>query len=457
MGNHQALQNQLTLEYMTKVCKIYILLKLWCLINTLSYSESINAKSADLKDINDAISAASSGDTILIPEENATWNETLLIKKGITLKGKGIGLTIIISNLSEDDFLIVYEPDEPSLNEYFRITGFSFDCDGKSGGILLKNETTHIINKIRIDHNKIFDTDTSYVGGTSAGRGIKIKGTVYGVIDSNIFENCGKTIDSYGNFRDSWDNLTTDFGTVDNMYYEDNAVKTYGSIHSGGWGGRYCTRFNQYQLLRDGSGEESLVDAHGNQPSGVYSTMIVEAYRNTFTVADNCKFDHRGGKGIFFDNIIDKGGYSFRFIIREEYDDSISPTSNPTPQHVSSSYYWNNMVNGANANAIEAEDCCNALSENSEFWNLKPDYNGNSPGIGVGTYNEMQSITSCNEGDAFWVTDRGNWNSLGEDGVLYRCNGNNQWVEFYEPFTYPHPLRGKDSELDPPTRIRILD
>jgi hypothetical protein len=81
-------------------------------------------------------------------------------------------------------------------------------------------------------------------------------------------------------------------------------------------------------------------------------------------------------------------------------------------------------------------------------------YNGpacNKSGIGCGTYKEMQLIKICEEGVGFWVTEQENCQDISKyaginhtkniSGILYRCNSSNQWIPYYRPYIYPHPLR----------------
>jgi len=85
-------------------------------------------------------------------------------------------------------------------------------------------------------------------------------------------------IDSYGNDKSSWDNLTFSYGSADNIYYEDNTFTINNSPHMAGVGGRYCARFNTYT---SSAGLYPFADMHGNMGvSGNYSTMGAEIYGN---------------------------------------------------------------------------------------------------------------------------------------------------------------------------------
>jgi hypothetical protein len=71
-------------------------------------------------------------------------------------------------------------------------------------------------------------------------------------------------------------------------------------------------------------------------------------------------------------------------------------------------------------------------------------------GIGCGTLAQMNAVTTCTGGVGFWVTDQSCTSLSGMvgvspstpiDGTLYVCGDSNNWINFYAPFTYPHPLR----------------
>ena len=401
------------------------------------------AASASFSDVGAAISSAGYGDTVVVPAGAATWSNHLSIVKGITLQGAGAEATVITSNyaastgnsLDKVNFLIDYAPDAKSLadNVPFRITGFTFDFNNKCGGIVLNNHSTTAINKVRIDHNAIRNASSKVVGA----RAIEIGGTVYGVIDNNTFTGNRKSIDSYGLNEKSWNNLTFTFGSPDCMYYEDNDITMDDSPHSGGAGGRYCARYNKYTYVNTKAGIYPWFDMHGNMNGANYSTMGAEIYGNALTCTAAVGvgiFDQRGGKAMIFNNRANTAG-SVSAKVREEYDDALNPTTNHEPQHVSDSYFWNNTKNGTVlVKAVIGQDNCNVLAENREFFNQNTSFDGTS-GIGVGTLAARPA--TCTPGAAYWATD------AGSQGTLYKCTAPNTWSVYYQPYTYPHPLRNE--------------
>lgn len=77
-------------------------------------------------------------------------------------------------------------------------------------------------------------------------------------------------------------------------------------------------------------------------------------------------------------------------------------------------------------------------------------FNGTT-GTGWGTL--ANRPTTCTTGVAYWATDQGDWNQSssnpygvnqnGNSGVLYVATATNTWTLYYEPYTYPHPLRNE--------------
>jgi hypothetical protein len=80
-------------------------------------------------------------------------------------------------------------------------------------------------------------------------------------------------------------------------------------------------------------------------------------------------------------------------------------------------------------------------------------------GTGWGTIARRPS--TCTPGVGYWATDEGSWNTStsnlygvqvsGADGRLYKCTVTNTWTLYYEPYTYPHPLRAEVQDTTPPS------
>ena len=437
------------------VCYIFITLG----VTANAYAAIINAASAAYSDVASAVSSARSGDTVLVPAGSATWSSPLVITKGLILQGAGMGQTVITSAITDQNAgIIKYVPASPILNEVFRITGFTLDANNMSNGIYLQNRTETIVNKVRIDHNRILNP-----GGLNAGRGIDISGTVYGVIDNNIIESgMVKAIDSYGVNETSWGHLSRNYGNSYNIYYEDNIFIANNTYHSAGHGGRYVSRYNIY------SGAQRnmfpIFDMHGNQAAG-YGTMVGEIYGNFIDLGayGGNLLDQRGGQALVFFNKVSAAQY-VGTKVREEYADSTVPAVNSFIMRVINSYYWNNRKNDIIFNAYIDSDCCGVLAENSSFYNYNSSFNG-SEGIGCGTI--AARPTTCTPGVGYWATEQSCSNvedaNVGKNpvtpisGTLYKCTAPNTWTAYYTPYPYPHPLRqGNITNLAPPQGFKVV-
>ena len=411
----------------------------------------IIAKSCSLADVQAAIAQANPGDTVVVPNGSTTWNQQLVINKGIILKAatKG-GVTITMGfegqNFKDSNYLIKYEPSNPSANEPFRISGFKFDGNHKGEGITLKNTTTTAINRIRIDNNEFSNWQTDV-----AARVINIEGTVYGVADNNIFYNDDSStyrafsFYSYYGGQDAWKYLTYDHGTADNFYFEDNIIYTKNVIATDGAGGRYAFRHNNIILNQPpGTLMLYLLDAHGNMgEGGNWGQMGVEFYENDIELNSNgiVFIDIRGGKGLIYNNRVTNMASTPAYQVREEYYDWLNPPAknliSGQPQYVSECYFFNQTNNGnkiyprlsisqtldyGGGEGIVPREDVHVFIEKSSF--------DGSSGVGVGTLSQRPA--SCTkEGVAWWATD---------EKKLYRWH-NGKWELYYIPYTYPHPLR----------------
>ena len=414
----------------------------------------INAASPGLADIQAAITLADPGDTVMVPAGSATWDSNLVITKGILLLTETPGGVTITSNYaqvgnlySDGFYLVTYKPTNPVLNNPFRLSGFVWDLGTKCKWLKLENNTSIIINKIRLDHNVVSNT---YNGDTQAA--FFVYGTVFGVADNNTFASAYFRWMGAGD--DTWTDISFSHGTANNFYFEDNDITVcpyYRCVAYSEGGGIYAFRHN---VIAGVGSSYPIFDAHGNYPH--WGTMGIEICENTINYGayDARIFDHRGGMGLIYNNTLNTTGSALCGNAREEYKDSLNPPAyspiTGQPQHVSDSYYWNNKRNGVTLldPAITGTIDYDAISEppyrvvpqwNLDCWRQVTPFDGSS-GVGVGllsarpTRLEMLDLSpAAPVGVGWWATD---------EKRLYRWTGN-IWYIYYTPYAYPHPLRGE--------------
>ena len=452
---------------------------------------SESASQEDLQYCITQLQGATPENTINIPTDTITWTNgtRLSIAGGIKLIGAGKNNTIITGDYTSansttsliTNFLISYEPTAPEDNKIFRLSGISLNGQGLSAGIIIKNmDYSNPLSNIRIDNNYL----TGFDGGP--GRSIEIYGYISGVADNNEATATGSKFGVEGGELNAWGRTTYAPGTATQMYFEDNikTIDTTNSISSGS-GGKYVSRFNTETYAGTG-GVTPWYDVHGNQNNNTGAGMGVEIYNNTLIASNPTSktinlIDQRGGQGFVFNNEITTSSSNDTYVkIREEWDDVTYPSENIyNLQHVHDSYYWNNtetsilFTNAARVlqdNYTLVPDVDNApllLIENVKFWTQRTstfngsiaelgscgyldDTNCTASGVGVG---ELESKpTTCTTGVGYWATDQGDWNTLGNDGILYKCTSTDTWEIYYEPYTYPHPLRG---EVAPGTSTQV--
>ena len=179
---------------------VFFTIHMICFIlhTTHTFATTIEAASCSLAHVQTAVSSAGRGDTVIVPAGSCKWAGTLSITKAIILQGAGAGRTIITSNfipstkvdgMGSGESLIFFKSSNiaSDTNTNLRITGFTFDLNHKTSGILINNFSTTPLNKLRIDNNTFLNC---YYGGTTSFNWystIMTYGTVYGVIHSNTF------------------------------------------------------------------------------------------------------------------------------------------------------------------------------------------------------------------------------------------------------------------------------
>jgi hypothetical protein len=441
---------------------------------------TINAESCSYAHVSAAITAATTGDTVVVPAGSATWSSRLEITKGITLIGSGgsnVGspptpTTLITSgytgtgaNTDATRYLITLLPSAAAIagNHAFRVSGFSLNCANICSAVLFRNGTTTLMTQGRLDHCSITNTSNKcvYVYGCSFG----------GCVDNNTISVAGLVFGAGGGGAAMWLAHSFYFGNQYNMYFEDNTVTSAENFVDGGNGAQYCLRYNAWTYT--GTSEQSpSFDMHGADPdAGNMGGFITEVYENTLVSTNNKRMNGlnlRGGKGLFYNNAATtSASYGLRSYVSGEHNDSTStPSSDPdgNPLRVNDSYFFGNTINGTAA-YVELPFQSSTLYDpelgrewplpDYDFWPHNPNFDGhtqnfgysplndpgtNCAGMGVGLLAARPS-SGLTVGVGYWATDV--LNDDGTYGKLYRATSSTTWETFYTPYEYPHPLRGE--------------
>lgn len=450
---------------MKKRAAVFGLLILGPAVSAPAQAALITAATCEYADVAAAVASASAGDLVSVPAGSAGWDQTLVLTRGIILKGAGADLTRITSQITpanpgntfdQGNYLLAYRPASPGLNEPLRISGFTFDMNQRSAGLMLANPSSAPLTRVRVDHNTF--QNASMAGGSA--RTLLVNGTIFGVIDNNLFRRNTLPITCYGADEEAWASLSFPFGGPEYIYYEDNVFQSDGSLtHDAGAAGRYCARYNTYTVS---ASSYPWYDMHGNQPNAHTATMAAELYGNVMNAGafGVGLFDQRGGKALVFNNIV-YTTTSASEKVREEYWDGMNPPAagpDGQPQHVSDSYFWNNRRNGTVLlNAYIDHDYYDratltvndppVLAENVTHFNHDPAYDGTA---GVGCGPRANRPATANTGTAYWATDQavdtvdprtaGVRPAQPVSGTLYKYTASG-WTAYFTPYTYPHPLR----------------
>lgn len=262
---------------------------------------TIAAASASRADVAAALAVADHGDTVVIPKGTATWTMSVIVNKAITLKGAGVGETIIVEQLSTDIPMIAFET---AAGKAYRVTGIEFHNGTRTtrfnaGIINLEGSSS----AVRVDHCKFYEL-----------RNISVRfgGYVRGVVDHNQFTADDNTQLIYiwhqswagGVWGDKSWSEEIDWGGADAVYIEDNTF--VGNDESAGvtdtyGGARLVCRYNH---LANGT-----IASHGTGDGAGRNRgpSQWEIYGNTWSTSPSTSKNAahiRGGSVRFFLNTI---------------------------------------------------------------------------------------------------------------------------------------------------------
>ena len=422
-----------------------------------------------------AINAATSGDTVSLPVSNVTWSSSITMKSGVTLQGAGKTNSLV--NIGTNSIWVY-----GLMN--WRVTGIGFTMTGSGGsgnGVISSGGGDYSTGGYRIDNISITSDGWSH-GILLYGQSDIVGREGYGLIDHNIFTNIW--IVYYGGYDGTtqikgWSNPLT-LGTASAMYIEDNTftanLGTNQTLHfDANMGARIVARYNTMTNANvavhsdQGSNRatRSLEFYNNNISSPSYATWIIGEFRGgTGLIFNNTIGNGFGGEHFYLNNVRscesrppagqcngnsatdgnkpDQSGYPCRDQIGRSTDASLYTAgwSSAGPNQALAPYYiWNNKNGSTEINAVlgGSSNCTNQTTyhilENRDFYNYNVSFNGTT-GIGRGTLASRPATCTTNANEAgggvgYWATDT---------NTLYRCSATNTWTAYYTPYTYPHPL-----------------
>jgi hypothetical protein len=271
-------------------------------LSHLAGATTVNANSASQSDVADAIASAADGDTVIIPGGTVTWTRTLPVTKAITLKGAGVGSTIIKDGVQKGalvDWTL-------AADQLSRMTGIEFQDGGRintafaPGGILHVGGSNTNGSRFRFDHCKWNNLN-----------GVPVFDTVIGVIDHNTFvqDRNQTAIYIYGstwngqNFGDGSWAASTGFGSSQFLFMEDNTfthnIQSTRVVTDAYAGARFVVRHNSiFDAFVGNHGTESTRRDRGGR--------AMEVYNNTFTGTNLNRLvgSARSGGVLFHDNSV---------------------------------------------------------------------------------------------------------------------------------------------------------
>jgi hypothetical protein len=441
----------------------------WMVFGFAINAQAVAANSCSQTDVQAAVNSAARGGTVTVPAGSCTWSSTLSLTKGITLVGPGRDSLTITSSCTSDcsTYFIQILPDSMAIsnNETIRVSGFTFDGNNSLLAFIKGDMSgTTPLQKLIIDNNR-FKNASMTLGNNGT---IYTNGQFRGVIYSNIFDRIEVPTKIMGNdtFDPEWRVLgpSMAFGSGDNLFFEDNTIQWSSALSGGdpGWteegqSGRLVMRYNtfNYANVQWDTGGDTW-DIHGSQynPNGETSSLVSEYYGNTLTNNPKWRWAiFRGGWGLFFDNV-DTGTGSVYMQVANYSGSCDSTTGYPTT--IRNTYFWNNTGNGTEEAAAVNQDACGTLIENSAYWNYNASCTASSCTAGIGRGTAAPTGT-CTTGVGYWVSSTPTAttsSSVIQSAKFYKCVSTNNWQLYYQPYTYPHPLRvGSSSSIAPPGNL----
>jgi len=404
-----------------------------------AYAVTNNLPDCSQTTVNNAISSASSGDTIVCPSGSWSWSN-VDITKNVTLQGAGIGNTNIT-------IPVAHGLESPtSYTGAFRVTGFTFIATSTFANYTDSMFRIHNGTGWRVDHNE-FQSYSTGIGG-SGGNVMHIRYDAGGLIDHNrflaanqsrgggcshgmvLFSNSGTTSTSNNAQNYSWINFDSNdvLGSAentifveDNYFYNDQDCDSH-NVHAayGRHGGIMVFRHNEIHFMN--------FDNHGfrSEHAGfAWEISNNEWVRDVPGIDLYLQVNIRGGTGVIYGNSVTGSTGSIGTGINLWYERA---TSGPGSSSVTSSVPGYGTV-GANTacSSTEGHLCAE------------------QPGAGQGNTPDPMYFWNNSNMSPFRNQTGESWMQSGRDYF------NNQGAKpGYVAYPYPHPLQEGGQPPPPP-------
>jgi hypothetical protein len=255
------------------------------------------AASPQVSDIQAKIDLAKDGDTVVVPAGTASWTTSLTVTKNITLRGAGIGKTIILDAVprapQSHAIAVVLTKDLP-----FRLTGFEFRGDssvtaGNGGGIVYFRNPGGMTHRFRLDHCKF-----AGLHGLPLVFRNMIGVIDHCIVDSGNAEGAQVYHNAWGGGdfgHGSWADYPY-WGSDEFLFFEDCAFSSTGRAAIDCYeGARTVVRYSTFK--------DAQVSAHGTEGQGRGAKQL-EIYKNAFTVSSpRGGAQVRSGAVLVYDNV----------------------------------------------------------------------------------------------------------------------------------------------------------